>query len=373
MASRYESKFLHPPVYGSPRVRLGSSQPENHDLLEVAERLIAAFGAASPRHIADEQSLWSILEGSNHASLIEILRRRDAITLDKYFQNIFKESVLFGIDQSRDQASFVRADEGPGEPYATHFTDGIVRLAEAFGLLPVENPEQGRWGENLYIDPDLLLDNIQQFLGVDLRPPEIAEGRLGVATKHGLFAFRDISAIYTAYRLKRILADYGGTSVCEIGGGLGKVAYYAHLMGITDYTIIDLPQVNALQAFYLMRALTGDSVVLFGEPEHGESVKLYPDWRFAELPDRHFDLILNQDSMPELGYATSTSYLKLIKNKSRRLFLSINQESENVMTAQGDKQEAVFRLVQRVGGYKSVYRFPFWLRNGYTEELYDVL
>ncbi len=372
MPSRSESKFLHSPVHGPPKVRVGSSQVENHDLSELAERLIAAFGAAASKHTADEHSIWCTHENSHHARLIEILRARDANVLAQYFHRIFKESVLYGIDQCGHEASFVSVDEVPGA-YATHFTDGLVRLAEAFGLLPVENPEQGSWGENLYVDPDLLLDKIQQFLGVDLRPPEIASGRLGIATKHGLFAFRDTSAIYTAYRLKRILAEYGGTSVCEIGGGLGKVAYYARLMGITNYTIIALPQVSALQGFYLMRALTPDSVVLFGEPEQRESIKLYPNWRFAELPDRSFDLILNQDSMPELGYATSTSYATLIKKKSRRLFLSINQESDNVMTPQGDKLEAVFRIVQRVGGYKIAYRFPFWLRNGYTEELYHVI
>lgn len=42
------------------------------------------------------------------------------------------------------------------------------------------------------------------------------------------------------------------------------------------------------------------------------------------------------------------------------------------MTPQGDKQQIVFQLPEQTGGYRLAYRFPFWLRNGYTEELYSV-
>lgn len=370
MRDRHESTFFHPLVNGSPNVRLGVSPADRYDNSEIADRLLSAFNAAAGKHMPDQQSLWSILERSNHARFIDLLRAQDRAALAAYLTNIFKQTILYGIDQGADQAKIMSADQAT---YASEFMDRFVRLAEAFGLLRVENPEQGPWGENLYTDPDLVLDELQRFLGVDLRPPEVAEGRIGLATKNGLFAYRDISAIYTAYRLKHLLSDYGGTSICEIGGGFGKVAYYAHLMGVTDYTIIDLPQVSALQGFYLMRALPRDSVVLFGEPERQRSVKIYPNWLFAELPDRCFDLILNEDSMPELGHSTATTYMTLIRKKSRKLFFSLNQESENVMTTQGDKQEAVFRIARRVGGYRMIYRFPFWLRNGYTEELYSVV
>lgn len=35
---------------------------------------------------------------------------------------------------------------------------------------------------------------------------------MGLASKRGLFAYRDINAVYTAYRIQRILADHDASS-----------------------------------------------------------------------------------------------------------------------------------------------------------------
>ena len=36
----------------------------------------------------------------------------------------------------------------------------------------------------------------------------------------------------------------------------------------------------------------------------------------------------------------------------------------------GQVQAIVQRLVEEVGGYDRIYRFPYWLRPGYAKELY---
>jgi hypothetical protein len=62
---------------------------------------------------------------------------------------------------------------------------------------------------------------------------------------------RVLEAIYAAWRLKQIAEAHGATRICEIGAGAGLTAYYAALLGLTEYVIIDLPTVNAVQAYML--------------------------------------------------------------------------------------------------------------------------
>ena len=65
-------------------------------------------------------------------------------------------------------------------------------------------------------------------------------------------------------------------------------------------------------------------------------------------------------------------YLREIARKSRRYFYSINQESEGPMGADRIPQTLVPRLADAVPELSRIQRFPYWLRRGYVEELYEV-
>jgi hypothetical protein len=79
------------------------------------------------------------------------------------------------------------------------------------------------------------------------------------------------------------------------------VAYGARRFGIDDYTICDLPQVNAVQGFYLMKALGGEAVRLYGESRaQGQGgICVLPYFACRDVTCRRYDLVLNQDSFPE--------------------------------------------------------------------------
>ena len=72
-------------------------------------------------------------------------------------------------------------------------------------------------------------------------------------------------------------------------------------MGNTDYSIFDLPYVAVVSAFYLIKAIGSNSVVLYGEREIESKnvIKIYPYWGFKKLAWKRIDIILNQDSFPE--------------------------------------------------------------------------
>jgi hypothetical protein len=47
--------------------------------------------------------------------------------------------------------------------YAAHLKDRLLALAEALGCIPMESPEQGRWGQKFTLDPDEVVSRIEGF------------------------------------------------------------------------------------------------------------------------------------------------------------------------------------------------------------------
>ena len=215
------------------------------------------------------------------------------------------------------------------------------------------------------------------MLGTDITPPPIDGGLFKISTGPeqgaGRFGERDCNAIYTGWALAQLLeVRASGAAVCEIGGGAGRVAYWARRFGIDDYTIYDLPQVNAVQGFYLMKALGGEAVRLYGE-DHAESqggICVLPYFACRDVTSRRYDLVLNQDSFPEINVDLVREYLAWTKKVSHA-FLSINHESQPNAVG-GAFQNNVSELVRESGGYRLRSRQLYWLRKGYVMELYQV-
>jgi hypothetical protein len=252
--------------------------------------------------------------------------------------------------------------------------DRLVSLAEAVGALAVENPEQGSYGTNLYLDTDDVVARISGCLGLPISPPDIDGGLLKLHTRHGLFSERDANAIYTAWLLTRLLSDCESPRICEIGGGSGRVAYWSNRLGLTSYTIIDLPRVNVVQGYYALKALAPDNVCLYGErsPQEARNVlQILPAHATDMISDPTFDLVLNQDSFPEINPQTVAEYLEWIRVCCSGRFLSINHENTQPY-GDGAVQLNVRKAVEDVGGFTLEQRWPDWIRHGYCGELYRV-
>jgi hypothetical protein len=82
-----------------------------------------------------------------------------------------------------------------------------------------------------------------------------------------------------------------------------------------------------------------------------------------------YDLLFNQDSFPEMHASVSLEYLKTARKIVSYGLLSVNQEAQGPQSL-GQVQTRVQDLVESAGGYRRIYRFPHWLRQGYVEEFY---
>ena len=146
----------------------------------------------------------------------------------------------------------------------------------------------------------------------------------------------------------------------EIGGGLGRTAYYARAFGIHDYTLVDLPLTGISQAYFLGRTLSPQAILLHGEnaPDESERIKISPPNPFINSTDR-YDLALNVDSLPEVGRATAEAYVQQIATRAP-IFLSINHEANDFTTRE---------LIENNPKASASDRHPYWMRSGYVEEL----
>lgn len=335
---------LPPMAFAAP-----ASGPEDDG---IARRLIAAWHhAASHAPKAEEEGMWAA-RTRGFSAFHTTLRDGDAPGLAGMLAGLFQSHLAHGIAMGRTTATLAR--HAP-EVFAAGWCDRLLRLAEALGVAPVRCAEQGdftgplEWVANA--------GRIEGALGFPLTFPEVG-APFGVRLGETILPEHALGHAYAAWRIGQLDA---GPNLAEIGGGFGGLAWFLR-EACTSYTILDLPFTNVLQGWFLLKA--GLPVSLAGEPE--AALRVRPWWEIAG-GDR-YDLVINQDSIPEMPPETAAMYVARIRAVAP-LFYSINQEAAASNT-EAFRQNIVPQLVERDGGYRRLGRNLFWLRDGYVEEVY---
>ena len=244
---------------------------------------------------------------------------------------------------------------------ATVNLDLLVRFGEAISAIKLDSPETYRLGlpvRKWYSQP--VLHQIQQKLGTLIDFPNPYADEVGLWTPNGVATIRAVFALYQAYLIKQNLKGIENPKVLEIGAGLGRTAYFARLLGIKDYTIIDIPMTNLSQAYFLGKVLGEDQVALLGETADPEQIKILTPDQFLNNQEQHYDLIINVDSLTEMNEATMHAYIKKI-SESCPLFISINHEWN---------KHTVADITSLCKNLRTSARMPHWMRIGYVEEVY---
>lgn len=344
----------------------------------IAERLLAAHRAAArsaPRSLpaGDRDDVWTTIT-AQQGRFARILEEGDPVRLATYLCNVSRHDASVGITQGDGEHRRIIRDRSYREFVALMAKDKLVSLAEAVGVIAVENPEQGSFGRSLRCDLAELVERIGARIGTDIAPPDVDGGLLKIDTGRGLFHERDANAIYTAHLLRQAARGLLAPKICEIGGGSGRVAYWSRRLGLGSYTIVDLLHVNVVQGYYALRSLPADAVSLYGEDPPGAAagrLQILPAHAVAEISEPAFDLVLNQDSFPEMRAATVADYLHWIRRCAGGALMSINHESKPAY-GEGLEHISVPEMTGAVGGFELTYRFPYWLRRGYVVERYRI-
>ena len=244
----------------------------------------------------------------------------------------------------------------------------LIKLDHALGLNGISNPEGSAHIPPIYpktncetqSDSDILR-NIEHALGFSLKFPEFTGGIITTLSDFGIFSIRHLHYLWVAKRILELCPDRN-SAIIEIGPGIGILGYYLDQLGYKDYTIIDLAYQNACQAYYLWKNLPHREFILSGEVEdpfsneYKESIKILHSTDFDNTSMGRYDLMVNIDGLTEYSIEDAKRY---IHSDCAPLLLSINHEVN------------LFRVIEIAEPFKHlVYRFPFWLREGYVEELY---
>ena len=324
-------------------------------------RVAAAFRAAPTIASGD---VWSALM-PHSAAFCTALETADIAALRHEIARLFDDrGTLTGMAHT---ARFMkRKGSFSGNHISIRTADALICLAEALAIRGVRSNIQTRLWDYIRetrIDPGALAGAIEAALGHRLLVPQLGAPPL-VRVGDRVLSPDGIRHAYLPYRIAQ-LEIAPSDPILEIGGGFGTMAAYAYLRGYRNYTIIDLPFAGALQALFLASWIGEENVSLYGEPG-GAAISLVPSTAKDRLAP-HYALTLNVDSLPEI--AEAPSYIDLIRARSA-LFLSVNQESENL--AGNFRQWSVARLCDAQGGFQRLSRHLYWMEQGYVEELYRI-
>lgn len=342
--------------------------PDKSDDTHLYQRLITAYQKATSINSESGDGIWDFFSNRYHSQLAEYLKQGDCKNVGLILSKMFRDPVTSGL--MLGEGTYLATKKSS---YLTSLDwhDKALSLGQAVGIVPVQNPEQGEYGTILQLDSKDVLRRAVERIGATPLPPQIG-AMFGVRFGKGVIPVNHLLHLYTAHRVSTIMADKNG-SCLEIGGGVGLLAYVVASMGFKRYQIVDLPLVNVLQGYLLLKSELAERVQLFGEDKVDAEPSIYisPSSHVKDIPSNSFDLIINQDSLPEMGNETMVGYLKSIQKIGRGYFLSINQEAQ-ASSGTDSAQGWVYDSCRKEEGLKLLYRTPYWMRKGYVEEVYRV-
>ncbi len=229
----------------------------------------------------------------------------------------------------------------------------VQKLANLVGVLGYQHPNQLTANEYWRVrDLHGAVAAIESEIGFSLRVPSCF-GLSGEGVPLRMMAYHAPAAL-TIRRLMGVPSH-----ILEIGAGLGNMGYIAKQWGVKSYTVLDLPHIAVLSAYFASKYCKEDEIVF-----HNSAWSHCSDGRYN---GEQCDLIFNCDSLPEMPTDVQDHYMTKVIQKHlapEGRFMSINHESDR------DGQRSVLSAVKANGGLRLMSRHPFPMMDGYVEEIY---
>jgi hypothetical protein len=327
---------------------------ESGDDARLIDRLIQSYSLRRE----NPSGQWSDIFLDLHADISDAFAAKDRPRIEEILRNPASSDIFFGFDGTAKslQSGGQRIEDSRSPGLAL---DALAALAEALGARAMELPESYYFWRVDHLHADELLEQIDRAAGFKVPVPNPFPAEYGLVSGRGIVSYRMPQALYQAWRISKLVEGVQNPRVLEIGGGLGRTAFYARQFGIRDYTIIDIPVSSLAQGYFLGRTLGEDTVSLFGESASDDRIKIMPPGFFLDGTER-YDLVVNVDSLTEIGRAAADQYWSVIQSRAGK-FLSINHEANEFTVAQ---------LIAEAKQARTS-RMPYWMRRGFVEEVVE--
>ena len=344
--------------------------------LPLLERILAAYhhatSSASPEvQLSVTGSIWTKTGyGEAQAELLEALESRAIRKLHAILSRLFISDGAKALAMGSKEAELFRNKVDHRQCYGLQWVDRLVSLAYSVGALPLPYSENNpdAYSRSLEIDAEMVIAAIELEMGTQLEFPNIC-GVFGGELCGKPFPVHAFSLAATAYQIK-LLVDGQDTTILEIGGGFGGLAYWVMRMQKCRYLIYDLPLICAIQAYFLARAIPATALALSGEGRADSAIEIWPAWELFKPSGVCVTLAVSQDSLVEIPDLVALAYLNSLRSRLSGPLLSINHESP-IINSKGISYNSVRNLVKSAGGYNCRSRAPFFLRAGFIQEVFD--
>ena len=308
--------------------------------------------------------MWSQIATRNRP-VHNALLADDLVVLRGILADPSSSDLFFGIDNlARTLMANISRTAVPAAEQARHL---MLLLAEAIGIrrwLPAGSEQEQNYyppGHEPSPDMEIVVNALSEAMGFEIQFPNPFVGEVGFKTSRGIASYRAIQALYQCHRLQQELRGLKCQRVVEIGPGMGRTALYALAAGVMDYTTVDLPLGVVAQACFLGAVLGPDAIWMIGDPPalaKGRVRLLANGGKYIE--SEHFGVVLNVNSMSEMGTEGSANYARWIATAAD-IFLSINHEANGPLIAD---------LGRQFFPNAAARRYPYWMRLGYVEEIF---
>jgi hypothetical protein len=327
--------------------------------IKLVERIIHAYRLIAKKHEERGNSMWQTIFNKKHKPIHHAFLYGEPEAAAEILRNPGSSDLFWGIDNLASSLAYLFRDPDSARDHAASCLDGLVRFAEVIGAIRLENPEGIRLEPKPW-EAESIIKKIELSLGQQIDFPNPYPNEQGFYTSKGIVSYRAPQGLYQAWRIKQLVKGIKNPRVLEIGGGVGRTAYYARLLGIKDYTIVDLPFTGTISAYFLGRTVGEDQILLAGETgsDPSQRIKILPPEAFLDSHES-YDLIINVDSLTEMDPNVAKAYWKKIE-ASTKIFLSINHETNSFTVKQ---------LIDSSARVAQADRFPYWMRHGYVEEI----
>jgi len=273
--------------------------------------------------------------------IIDELQNRNIDSLHDKLRFLFSSQLTHGTCQGTSTYEHFKNSKEVCDRNAAVIFDKLISTLESCEVIPMFSPEQYYFNTiyNKYLsaDPDILLDMLARKYNFDISAPKFSGNLFGLQTKYGLYCERDFMSLGLALMIREKFSD-DNIKICEIGGGVGHLAYYLNKLGFKDISIVDLPTISVSQMYFLGTNME-------------DEVKFLAPYEFTES----YDLVVNVDSLPEMSYNESIEYLNHI-NRNVKHFIHANHETD--------------LKIKPHCTMKRTMRQSFWFRRGYVIEEY---
>lgn len=182
--------------------------------------------------------------------------------------------------------------------------------------------------------------------------PVVAGNPIGISAENGVIIIPSFRHSYYAERISCLLDGFNEATVLEIGGGYGGMAL--KLMAIGKKRIrwidVDLPEVCALSAYFLMANCPEKNFLLYGEDDltienlQRADIIIIPTFAIEDVPSESVSLIFNSHSLTEMDYSTVKDYINEIDRISNKFFLHYNHERKTVYSTSSGKTKYFVNL-----------------------------